>query len=77
MRTITSKLWPLSRFLNQSEWEYWNPLLWNSSRQPRWYYRWFWSRSIVRKFKTDPEAYFGLPLDVLAPSPKEDNLENF
>ncbi len=35
---ITSPLWFISRFFKAGEWQYWNPLLWNADRKPRWFY---------------------------------------
>jgi len=38
LTSITSKFWPVGRFFSKSEWTHWSPLLWDSTRQYRWYY---------------------------------------
>ncbi len=35
---ITSPFWFIGRFFKVGEWQYWNPLLWNADRKPRWFY---------------------------------------
>jgi hypothetical protein len=55
LTSITSKFWPVGRFFKKSEWFYWNPLLWNSDRRPRWYYSIY--RTIYFKFKKDNFDY--------------------
>jgi hypothetical protein len=36
---ITSPFWFIGRFFIKDEWKYWNPILFNSVRQPRWFYK--------------------------------------